>query len=458
MNKVLIANRGEIACRIMRTCRRLGIATVAVYSEADADALHVAEADEAVPVGPAPAPQSYMNRAALLVAAKQTGARAIHPGYGFLSENAAFAEEVAAAGLTWIGPRPTSIRDMGDKARARDIAAGAGVPVLPASKTFEGEDMAPVMAAAETIGFPLLVKAAGGGGGIGMRRVDTPDKLEAAVRATHGQAQRAFHNGRVYLEKFIRRARHIEVQVFGTGDGRAAALWERDCSVQRRFQKVIEEAPSAGVSADHHRQMSAAAVALAKAEQYHCAGTVEFIADADTGDFYFLEMNTRIQVEHGVTEMVLGIDLVERQLALAMDGPTDALLSSPDPDGFAIEARIYAENPAKKFLPQPGTLENLILPTGMAGVRVDTGVRAGDKVTPFYDPLIAKVMARGTDRPDAIARLTAALAATRIGGLTTNLAFLLNTLRHPEYAAGPVCTDFVETHLDALVRVPEPAP
>ncbi|SLN63708.1 acetyl-CoA carboxylase biotin carboxylase subunit [Oceanibacterium hippocampi] len=452
MKKVLVANRGEIACRIMRSCREAGIATVAVYSEADASALHVASADEAVLVGEAPAAKSYLDVDAILNAAARTGASAIHPGYGFLSENAAFAEAVEAAGLVWIGPAPETIRKMGDKERARWIAHAAGVAVLPASEPFDGGDMDALLGAAAGIGFPLLVKAANGGGGIGMRRVDDPAKLAAAVNATHGQAERLFGDGKVYLERFIRRARHVEVQVFGTGDGRAQAFWERDCSVQRRFQKVIEEAPAAGLSEARRVAMCEAAAALARAENYRGAGTVEFIVDDDSGDFYFLEMNTRIQVEHGVTEMILGIDLVARQLALAFGETSDALLESQAPNGVAIEARLYAERPEKGFLPQPGTLETLVLPTEMAGVRVDSGVRQGDAVSPYYDPMIAKVIAYGADRAAAIAKLEAALRATRIEGLSSNLGFLLNILGHADYRAGAVCTNFVETNLGELVR------
>lgn len=451
MNKILIANRGEIACRVIRSCHALGLRSVAVYSEADEEAMHAAEADEAFCVGPAHALKSYLNVDAILAAAKESGAEAVHPGYGFLSENADFADAVEAAGMVWVGPRSAAIRDMGDKAKARAIAEAAGVPVLPASEPYDGGDVQPLLAAADAMGYPLLVKAAGGGGGIGMRKVDDPAKLAAAITSTHEQAARSFGSGKVYLEKFIPRARHIEVQVFGLGDGRAAAFSERDCSVQRRFQKVIEEAPPAGVTAEHHKAMSEAAVALAAAQNYRSAGTVEFIVDADTGDFYFLEMNTRIQVEHGVTEMVLGIDLVARQLELAGGDTFEALLQAPAPEGVAIEARIYAERPEKNFLPHPGTLETLVLPEDMDDIRVDTGVRQGDKVTPYYDPMIAKVIAKGADREAAIDRLAEALRATRVEGLSTNVGFLLNVLAHPVYRDGPVCTDYIDRHLADLI-------
>ncbi|WP_373089378.1 acetyl/propionyl/methylcrotonyl-CoA carboxylase subunit alpha [Sneathiella sp.] len=455
MKKILIANRGEIACRIARTCRQMGIQTVAVHSDVDAHALHVKNADQSVAIGPAPAASSYLDKTALINAALSTGAEAIHPGYGFLSESGDFAQAVEAAGLIWIGPPPQTLRDMGDKNQARHLATAAGVPVLPASAPWDGGDMQPLLQAANEIGFPLLVKAAGGGGGIGMRRVDTPDKLEATVSATHSQAARSFGSGKVYVEKFIQRSRHIEVQVFGTGDGRAVALWDRDCSVQRRFQKVIEEAPAADISPEHRKAMSDAAVTLAKATSYRSAGTVEFIVDADTGNFFFLEMNTRIQVEHGITEMILGVDLVERQLKLANGEISDNLLSVPEPRGVAIEARIYAENPAKGFLPQPGTLNVFVLPEGMENVRIDTGVTQGDSVTPFYDPMIAKVMAFGSDRNAAIDRLHDALAAIRLDGLASNLPFLIRSVLHPVYRAGPVCTDFITTYQNELVNDPD---
>jgi len=454
MKKILIANRGEIACRIARTCRQMGIQTVAIHSDVDAHALHVKTADQSVAIGPAPATSSYLDKTAIINAALNTGAEAIHPGYGFLSESGDFVQAIEAAGLIWIGPDQQTIRDMGDKARARHLAASAGVPVLPASDPWDGGDIQPLVQSAIDIGFPVLVKAAGGGGGIGMRRVDSAEKLAATVNATHSQAQRSFGTGKVYVEKFIRRSRHIEVQVFGTGDGRAVALWERDCSVQRRFQKVIEEAPAADITPEHRKAMTEAAVTLAKATNYRSAGTVEFIVDADTGNFYFLEMNTRIQVEHGITEMILGIDLVQRQLKLAAGEITDDLLSAPEPMGVAIEARIYAENPAKGFLPQPGTLDVYSLPSDMEGVRIDTGVAQGDSVTPFYDPMIAKIMAFGPDRMAAIDRLHGALAAIQLEGLASNLPFLMRAVRHPAYRAGPVCTDFIATYQDELVNDP----
>ncbi|ESR25643.1 acetyl-CoA carboxylase biotin carboxylase subunit [Lutibaculum baratangense] len=451
MKKILVANRGEIARRIFRSCRDLGIATVAVHSEADADAAHVAEANEARLIGPASPRESYLVRDRVLQAARETGAEAIHPGYGFLSENADFAEEAEAAGLVWIGPTPRSIRQMGDKQRARDIAEAAGAPVVPGSRRFEPGELSGLAEAAEEVGFPLLVKASAGGGGIGMRRVDDPAKLEEVVEGTQSMAGKAFGDGAVFLERFVPKARHVEVQVFGFGDGGAVHLFERDCSLQRRFQKVIEESPAPGLAGEVRARMAEAALKLCRATSYRGAGTVEFIVDAETFEFFFLEMNTRIQVEHPVTEMVTGRDLVAMQIELARGTlPTldqDGILSR----GHAVECRLYAENPAKMFMPSPGPLDVLAFPDGMEHVRVDSGYRQGDMVTPHYDPMIAKVIAWGETRDEARARAAEALRATRVEGIRTNLAFLVACLEDEAFAAGDVHTGFIETRRGELL-------
>jgi 3-methylcrotonyl-CoA carboxylase alpha subunit len=450
MRKVLIANRGEIACRVIRSCKALGIATVAVHSEADATALHVALADEARSVGPAAARQSYLVADNVLAAARDSGADAVHPGYGFMSENAGFAQAVMAAGLTWIGPDPQSITDMGDKERARVLAKAAGVPVLPGSPRFQPGALDGIEAAAAAVGYPLLVKASAGGGGIGMRRVEGPEKLRETVEATQTLAGRAFNDGTIYLERYLPTPRHIEIQVFGFGDGRAVHLFERECSIQRRFQKVVEEAPSPGIDEATRGRMAAAAVALAQAQRYVGAGTLEFVVGADQG-FYFLEMNTRIQVEHPVTEMITGIDLVGLQIRLARGDDLSAMTQeSIRRSGHAIECRVYAENPAKNFLPSPGPLKVFVPPAG-DGVRVDTGVREGDTVTIHYDPMIAKLVAHGSDRTQACDRMSAALATFRVEGIVTNLAFLKRVIDSPAFRAGDTHTGFIEVHGAALL-------
>ena len=388
MRTVLIANRGEIACRIIASCRRLGLRTVAVYSEADANALHVATADASHPIGPAPARESYLVADHVLQAAAAHHADAIHPGYGFLAENADFARSVAAAGLIWIGPRAETIEAMGDKERAREIARAAGVPVLPGSPRFSAGVLGGVAAAAGAVGFPLLVKATAGGGGIGMRRVDGPDALLEAAEATSSMAEKAFGDGTIYLERFIPVARHVEVQIFGFGDGTAIHLFERDCSLQRRFQKIIEETPAPGLHPEITAAMAEAAVRLCREQRYSGAGTVEFIVDAGTGDFFFLEMNTRIQVEHPVTEMTTGTDLVAMQLELARGSLPPIAQSEIARAGHAIECRLYAEAPARNFMPSPGTLTIFRHPVTTPDVRIDTGFREGDTITPYYDPMI----------------------------------------------------------------------
>jgi acetyl/propionyl-CoA carboxylase alpha subunit len=452
MNRVLIANRGEIACRIIRSCRALGLETVAIYSEADASALHVQSADGAEPIGPPAARQSYLNIDAVLAAARAAQADAIHPGYGFLAENPRFAERVIAEGLTWIGPRPKTIEDMGDKERARLLAKAAGVPVLPGSPRFAPGDLSGLDEEAERVGYPLLVKAACGGGGIGMQRVDEAGRLRPVVESTQSMAERAFGDGTVYLERFIPKARHVEIQVFGFGDGHAVHLFERECSIQRRYQKIIEETPAPELADDARRAMSAAAVALAAQERYRGAGTVEFVVDAETGAFFFLEMNTRIQVEHPVTEMTTGLDLVALQIRLARgEDLSDLTQDRIRPRGSAIECRIYAENPSRMFLPSPGPLEVFRLPEPGDGIRIDAGVREGDRITPHYDPLIAKLICHGADRGEAIERSIAALRASAIEGIHSNLQFLRRVLEHPAFQAGDVHTGFVDAYRPQLM-------
>ena len=451
MQKLLIANRGEIACRIMRSARSLGIATVAVYSEADAAARHVAEADEALPIGPPAAKESYLVADKIIAAARESGADAIHPGYGFLAENPAFARAVEDAGLIWVGPTAESIAAMGDKERARTIAQGAGLPIVPGSARLMADDPSGLDEAAAAVGFPLLVKASAGGGGIGMRQVDEPAKLADVVTATQTMAERAFGDGTVYLERLVQRPRHVEIQVFGHGDGRGFHLMERECSVQRRFQKIVEEAPSPAVDPALRARMADAALALVERERYRGAGTVEFILAPD-GEFYFLEMNTRIQVEHPATEMITGLDLVGLQLRLARGEDLSGLAAPANgPDGHAIECRIYAENPDKNFLPSPGLLERFAPPTEGGGIRLDTGVTEGDRITPFYDPMIAKLVAHGSDRSAAIDRMLTALGEFRIEGIVTNIEFLRRVIAHDAFRAGRTHTGFVDEHRSDLM-------
>lgn len=451
--KLLIANRGEIACRIIASCKKLGLQTVAVYSEADANAMHVQLADEAVPVGPAHARDSYLRTDVILDAARRTGVDLVHPGYGFLSENAGFAQAVMDAGLAWVGPSPTSIVDMGDKERAREIARLAGVPILPGSPRFALGQTDGLLAAAQQVGFPLLVKAAAGGGGIGMRRVDEPAQLLAVVEATQSMAGKAFGDSSVYLERYVAAARHIEVQVFGFGDGSGVHLYDRDCSVQRRFQKIIEEAPAPGVPDGVRAELYRAALALVQQQRYSGAGTVEFIYDSERQQAYFLEMNTRIQVEHPTTEMVTGVDLVAWQIRQALGELTPIGQDAITLSGHAVECRLYAERPEKNFLPSPGLIETLAWPPQQDGLRIDTGVRAGDRVTPYYDPMIAKLVAHGPNRQQAIARLQQALGGLTVAGLSTNAEFLYHVLADADFAAGGVTTGYVA---DFVARRREP--
>ncbi len=422
----------------------MGIATVAVYSVADEDLPYVREADQAVLIGPAPPAQSYLDAEAILRAARQCRASAIHPGYGFLAERASFARQVIAAGLTWVGPSPEAIEQMGDKIRARNLMAAAGVPVSPGStEPVLDEDTA--VAEAERIGYPVMVKAAGGGGGIGMSAASGEAELRAAFATARSRAERFFGHPDILIERYVPRARHVEVQILGLADGRVIALGERDCSVQRRHQKVAEETPSPGVGPDLRMRMLAAAVRAGEAVGYRGAGTVECLVDADTGDFIFLEMNTRLQVEHPVTELVTGIDLVEQQFLIAAGedvsfGPPAASLSVPA-RGHAIELRVYAEDPVR-FLPGPGRITEWAQPSG-EGIRVDAGYAAGNTVTPFYDPLLAKLCTYGATRAEAVARARDAVAAFRIAGPKTNLAFHADLLASPQFASGDYDTSLV---------------
>jgi acetyl-CoA carboxylase biotin carboxylase subunit len=440
LESVLVANRGEIARRVIATARRLGVRSIAVYSEADAALPFVREADESVLIGPAPPASSYLNGAAVLAAARQSGAQAIHPGYGFLSENPAFAASVLAAGLIWVGPSPVSMEQMGDKINARNLMERAGVPVAEGTRE-PVADLDAALTAAAKIGYPLMIKAAAGGGGIGMTAAADPAQLEAGFETARSRAERFFGSPAILLERFVERARHVEVQILGLADGRVLALGERDCSVQRRHQKVAEETPSPGVSPQLRARMLAAAVQAGQVVSYLGAGTVEFLLDVTAMDFMFLEMNTRLQVEHPVTELVTGIDLVEQQFLIA-DGQDVSF--RPDqlaPSGHALELRIYAEDP-KRFLPSPGTIEDWSEPIG-AGVRVDSGYTAGNVVTPFYDPLLAKLCVHGDDRDQTLARAEAAVASFRITGVKTNLQFHADLLASAEFRRGDYDTSLV---------------
>jgi acetyl-CoA carboxylase, biotin carboxylase subunit len=440
LDSVLVANRGEIARRVLRTARRMGIRAVAVYSDADADLPYVREADEAVHIGPAQPARSYLDAAALIGAARKTGAAAVHPGYGFLAENADFARQVIAAGLTWVGPDPEAIEQMGDKIRARNLMERAGVPVSPGTRE-PVTDVATAVAEADRIGYPVMVKAAAGGGGIGMGAAADEAGLRAAFETARSRAERFFGSPEILLERFVERARHVEVQILGLADGRVLALGERDCSVQRRHQKVAEETPSPGVSAGLREQMLATAVQAGEAVGYRSAGTVECLVDADAGSFVFLEMNTRLQVEHPVTELVTGIDLVEQQFLVAVGEPPSFDPAAVRSAGHALELRVYAEDPVR-FLPGPGTITEWAEPAG-DGIRVDAGYQAGNTVTPFYDPLLAKLCIHGADRAQALDRARDAVAAFRITGPKTNLAFHADLLTSPEFVSGDYDTSLV---------------
>ncbi|WP_029966007.1 acetyl/propionyl/methylcrotonyl-CoA carboxylase subunit alpha [Paraburkholderia graminis] len=462
-NKILIANRGEIACRVAATCKRLGIASVAVYSDADADAKHVSACDEAVHIGGASAAESYLRIERIIEAARATGAQAVHPGYGFLSENEDFAHACEAAGIVFIGPPVEAIAAMGSKAAAKALMHAAAVPLVPG---YHGDDQNPELLhrEADSIGYPVLLKASAGGGGKGMRVVERSEDFVAALASCKREAASSFGNDRVLIEKYLTRPRHVEVQVFADRHGGAVYLFDRDCSVQRRHQKVLEEAPAPGLFAEIKREMGEAAVAAARAVSYVGAGTVEFIMTA-TGEFYFMEMNTRLQVEHPVTEMVTGQDLVEWQLRVAAGEPLPLTQDQLKIDGHAIEARIYAEHPARGFLPSTGTLKHLRMPEGVefaidaaglgepgrkAPVRIDSGVREGDTITPFYDPMIAKLIVHGATREEALARMSRALHACEVVGPHTNVEFLQRIVESEPFASGDLDTGLIERHHEAL--------
>jgi len=440
LRKVLVANRSEIAIRVCRTLREMAIPSVAIYSEADQDAPHVFAADEAYPVGPAPAAQSYLHAERILEAARRAGADAIHPGYGFLSESAAFAEEVERAGLVWIGPSPSAIKALGDKLSARAMALRAGVPVLPGTET-PLSDEAELRKAADRIGFPVALKAAAGGGGKGLRRVNTSDELAQALRLTQGEARNAFGDDRIYLERWLERPRHIEVQLLGDAQGNVIALGERDCSIQRRHQKLVEETPSPALDETRRKELWGFAVKVARAGGYTNAGTAEFLMDR-SGKFYFLEVNARLQVEHPVTEMVLGLDLVREQIRLAQGEPLPWTQEAVRPRGASIEFRIYAEDPEGGFLPQAGTVRRLSLPQG-PGVRCDVGVRSGGQVPVHYDPLIGKIIVWGDTRDAALSRAARALGECVLSGIPNTLRFHRWLLEQEPFRSGGYDTSFV---------------
>jgi 3-methylcrotonyl-CoA carboxylase alpha subunit len=456
-NKILIANRGEIACRVAATCRRLGVKSVAVFSDADANAKHVAACDEAVHIGEAAAAQSYLRIERIIAAARATGAQAIHPGYGFLSENEEFARACDEAGIVFIGPPVGAIAAMGSKAAAKALMQAASVPLVPG---YHGDDQDPALLQreADAMGYPVLLKASAGGGGKGMRVVERSEDFAAALASCKREAASSFGNDRVLIEKYLQRPRHVEVQVFADKHGGAVYLFDRDCSVQRRHQKVLEEAPAPGLDASVRRAMGEAAVAAARAVQYVGAGTVEFIMTG--AHFYFMEMNTRLQVEHPVTEMVTGLDLVEWQLRVAASEPLPLDQSQLAVQGHALEARIYAESPARGFLPSTGTLKHLRMPEGVefaigeagqrAAVRIDSGVREGDTITPFYDPMIAKLIVHGSTREDALARMQRALEACEVVGPHTNVEFLHRLVTCEPFASADLDTGLIERHHDAL--------
>ena len=458
IQSLLIANRGEIACRIIRTARQMGIRTVAVYSDADAKALHVQEADEAVHIGPSPARESYLVRDKIIAAALSTGAEAIHPGYGFLSENAEFAQAVIDAGLIWVGPAPASITAMGLKDAAKTLMAEAGVPVTPGYMG-ENQDSVFLGERAAEIGYPVLIKAVAGGGGKGMRKVEAAADFTDALASCHREASASFGNAHVLIEKYIQRPRHIEVQVFGDTHGNIVHLFERDCSLQRRHQKVIEEAPAPGMDEATRAQLCAVAVKAAKAVDYVGAGTIEFIADASDGlradRIWFMEMNTRLQVEHPVTEEITGVDLVEWQLRVASGETLPKRQGELSINGWAMEARLYAENPATGFLPSIGTLDHLALPEEL---RIDTGVEQGGEVSPFYDPMIAKLIAWGETRDEAIDLLRDGIDGTEVWPVKTNAGFLGRLLDLDEFGLGDVDTGLIAREVDDLVHPSEPEP
>lgn len=458
IRRLLIANRGEIACRVIHSAKSLGIACIAVYSDADRRAAHVAMADEAIPIGPAPARRSYLNQSAILNAARASSADALHPGYGFLSENASFAQAVLDAGVRFVGPSPEAIAAMGSKANAKALMAQAGVPLVPG---YAGDRQDPDWLAeqAEALGYPVLIKASAGGGGKGMRRVDHSVDFAAALTACQREALASFGDASVLIERYLLEPRHIEVQIFGDQHGRIVSLLERDCSLQRRHQKVMEEAPAPGWTAQQRKALSEAAIAAARAVNYVGAGTVEFIVDSKAA-FYFMEMNTRLQVEHPVTEMIVGEDLVAWQLKVAMGEALPAHWDHLQPNGHAIEARLYAENPRRGFLPSSGLVQALSLPESAgffsqaSPIRIDAGIRAGDVISADYDPMIAKLIVHGKDREQALDRLGQALAATSVLGPSNNRAFLQQLIAHPLVQAGQLSTALIENHIHELAGPP----
>ena len=454
--RILIANRGEIAVRVIRACREMGIETVAIFSDADRTALHVREADYAIHVGPPAAAESYLKTERIIDAAKSTGAQAIHPGYGFFSENAKFAQAVADAGIVFIGPRPDSIAKMGDKVEARKLMSSAGVPTVPGSLgTLETE--AQVRQVAGQIGFPIMLKAAAGGGGKGMRLIEHDEDLASAVRTVSSEAKASFGDGRFYVEKFVNRPRHIEFQVFADQQGNTVHLFERECSIQRRHQKVVEESPSPFVTRKMRKQMGDIAVRAAKAVDYVGAGTIEFLADADR-NFYFLEMNTRIQVEHPVTELVTGVDLVRLQIEVAAGSPLPFKQGDVKQNGWAVECRIYAEDSGNGFVPAPGRIETLRLPDG-PGIRNDSGVYAGSEVSVFYDPMISKLVAWGRTRQESIERMRRALGEFAVSGeLSTNLDFHRWIMQHPRFVAGDFDTNFINQEFNPALLTAQSDP
>ncbi|MEM7444527.1 MAG: acetyl/propionyl/methylcrotonyl-CoA carboxylase subunit alpha [Pseudomonadota bacterium] len=460
MRTILIANRGEIACRVIRTARQMGYRTVAVHSTADAEAMHVEMADTAVSIGPAPAMDSYLRADRILDAARATGADAIHPGYGFLAENADFAEACTELGTTFVGPPAAAIRAMGGKSEAKALMAEAGVPLVPG---YHDSDQSPetLATAADQIGYPVLIKASAGGGGKGMRVVEGAGSFADQLAGAQREAKAGFGDDRVLIEKYLARPRHVEVQLFADAHGNAVYLFERDCSIQRRHQKVVEEAPAPGMTEELRQRMGQAAVAAAKAIGYVGAGTVEFLLDQD-GAFYFMEMNTRLQVEHPVTEMITGLDLVEWQLRVAEGQPLPLAQDDLVINGHAIEVRFYAEDPDNDFLPAPGRLRHLAFPHESDDIRVDAGVKAGDTITHFYDPMIAKLIVHGPDRTVACRRLASALSRTQVAGPATNLDFLRRIARHPAFAPGEGAPDldtgFIEHFRADLLPEPADAP
>lgn len=452
IRKILIANRGEIALRVMRTCQRLGISTVAVYSDADFRSLHTSQADEAFRIGPAPADQSYLNVESIIDAALRSGADAIHPGYGFLSENHVFADACAAAGLVFIGPAADSIRKMGLKSQARKLVSTGGVPVAPG---YDGDDQSleTLKDHASRIGFPLLIKASAGGGGKGMRIVRLESELAPAVESASREAARAFGDGSILLERYVEDARHIEIQILGDNYGNIVHLFERDCSIQRRHQKVIEESPSPALNPELRQQMGDAAVAVGRIIGYSNAGTVEFIL-SPSGEFYFIEINTRLQVEHPVTEMITGLDLVELQIRVAEGHELPLTQKSVRSHGHAIEARLYAEDPRNNFLPTVGTIRRWTVDY-MDGVRIDTGIETGSEIGIHYDPLLAKIIADGGNRESSLRRLTLALQRLQVHGVDTNRDHLISILQHPAFATGAYDTGFIDRHSESLIQEPD---